>query len=143
MKYLVVYLYQTKNGISGTGTSKTCTFAHNPPTADDIVEMENHIIAAEADFEKVAIVNWISLSDDKHEKKTSYKGMTPFKYFLKEIFHLYFSSDWNSESFVRAQKLEADFLAAKDAYPQEISYNQYVALHPLIQYLIEEMRNSL
>lgn len=142
MKYLIVYVFRTKDGISGIGTSRPCTFMHTPPTVEDLRRMED-LIKDEQDFGGVMITGWFPLSEDFPEQDISYKNMTPFKRFLKETLHLYFGADWNGDSFVRAQRLEADLITAKNANPPEVSYRECSSLYPLVQHLIEEMRKTI
>ena len=62
-KYLVVYTYE-KDGIVGTGASPGCQFAHCPPTAEDVVEMQN-LFKESFGFGKVVITNWLTLSESE------------------------------------------------------------------------------
>lgn len=63
MKYLVVYIYK-KRGEAGIGTSLNCEFAHDPPTANDVIEMQK-ILARENGNDIVSITNWIKLSSNQ------------------------------------------------------------------------------
>lgn len=62
MKYLVAYTYKKGTEV-GTGATLNCEFAHDPPTAYEVLEMQNHIARANGN-DSVVITNWLPLSSN-------------------------------------------------------------------------------
>lgn len=67
--------------------------------------------------------------------------MTPFKKFLQEAVHLYFSATWDCNAFVKAQQLSDNLLTAINS--DDITRDEYRALYHLVNHLINEMRDAL
>lgn len=72
MKYLVAYTYKKGTEV-GTGATLNCTFAHEPPTAQDVRDLQNAIARANGN-DSVIITNWLQLSDedDPHSVRNCY-----------------------------------------------------------------------
>lgn len=64
MKYLVVYTYKRGTEV-GTGTSLNCKFAHDPPTATDVIAMQK-LLSEQEGNDLTVITNWLQLSGNSH-----------------------------------------------------------------------------
>ena len=67
--------------------------------------------------------------------------MNTFNRLLMDATHLYFSAEWNYDAFVKAQKLQDRVYSARNN--NNITNDEYKALNPLVNHLIDEMRAEL
>ena len=67
--------------------------------------------------------------------------MSMFNRILMDATHLYFSTEWNYDAFVKAQKLRDRVITCRNN--SNITNDEYKALYPLVNHLIDKMRAEL
>ena len=60
MYVLVVYMFMNEFGMWGM-SSLNCHFSSNPPTIEDVREMEK-LIAEDNEFRQIVIINWLPIA---------------------------------------------------------------------------------